>query len=416
MRRAGLVSWVALCLAGCDLLGPRPDADPSYDPLAIPDKPDDPRDCAGPGTAIGLAGETIDEAYMRASDPDLACSGSWQVDEYRAASWTIEIASGYTTWTQLAAHPQGGVVIALGGRLTRFDEQGEILWTRFVDPDIDRYALRIDAEGHVYTAARLDTYLDVLVFDAAGEPLGTLSTGNFGASGVSQFDLWEGDLMLGGFDEGGAVLMRMTSGGEPVFVHALEQAVLGPFAELDGQGVVYYGDRPARLLETEGKLITELGELEAPAGDFMDAHRYVAGRASGFVIAQQGESGVAVRAIAGGGATTWMSERTRGEFWSFPQAIAADPLGGGVVVGYETFDDRLSGYDAFISFHQPLIVGFDAEGDIAWADRIAVGGMATNVSVGPNGEVYVVGSAEFRGPNGEKDLDPRVWLRRYDPA
>ncbi len=415
MRGRAFVPSLVLGLAGCDLLPGGEPAGPTWDPLALPDKPDDPRDCAGPGTPHDLEGEAIDEAYLRAEDPDAACSGSWQVDDYTPAAWTIEIAGHLTTWTQLAAHPQGGAVVALDGRLTRYDAQGEVLWTRFVDVDIDRYALRIDAQGHVYTAARLDTYLDVLVFDADGEPLATLPTGTFGRTGVSQLDLWEGDVMLGGYDETlGAVLMRMTPSGEQVLVHPLEQGVLEPFVELDGQGVVYYGDGPARLLDSEGKLIVELNTGVVPDASFMDAHRAVAGRESGgFLIAQRGESGVAARAIDGSGATAWFRERTRGEFYSFAQAIASNPLGGGVVVGYETFDNRLDGYDAFITFAQPLVLGFDAAGEVAWADRVAVGGMATNVSVGPGGEVYVVGTAEFRGNEGYRDLEQRTWLRRY---
>lgn len=131
------------------------------------------------------------------------------------------------------------------------------------------------------------------------------------------------------------------------------------------------------------------------------------------MIAQHGETGLAARAIDGAGTTLWTRERTRGDFYSFAMAIASSPLGGGVIVGYETFDNRLDGYDAFITFDQPLILGFDAAGEVEWADRIAVGGRATNVAVGASGEVYVVGTAEFRGDQGERDLEQRTWLRRH---
>jgi hypothetical protein len=414
MKRARariLIALGALALGGCDLFH----QEPGSLEFPLPDKPEDPRACAGPGTDIGLDGETIPEVFMRASDPDLACSGEWLVESYLSATWTLEISTGWDMIGQIAAHPEGGLVLVQRGTLMRIDGEGEVLWSNTEIPeDAENHVVRVDEQGRIFAAARIGEYMQILVLDSQGQLLDVFELGEFGRSGHGHFSFFEGDLLIAGFNEGGAVLLRATTSGELVSEHALEQAVRSPFVHVDGTGTLFYGDGPSRLLESDGHLIAQLDEITDVDGTWIDAHRHVAPRELGFLLAQTYESQLGVRAIDGEGGTQWIGQRVRGEFASWQRAVASTPEGGGVVVGSEVFDSSLEGYDAFISFTQPLIVGFDAQGELQWVDRIAIGGEASDVVVGAASEVYVSGRGEFRGSD-DDDLRPVEWLRRYDP-
>jgi hypothetical protein len=402
-----------LATAGCDLFG----QEPNFVGIPLPDKGDDPRACAGPGTDIGLEGETIPKAYMRAWDPDLACSGEWLADSYLPATWTIEISEGWDGWWQLAAHPEGGVVMLQSATLIRIDGDGEVLWTSTEIPDdAENHVVRVDEQGRIFAAARVDEYMEIFVLDPQGQLVESFELGGVGRTGLGHFSLFEGDLLIAGFHEdAGAVLLRTTTSGELVFQHALEQGVWLPFVHVDASGRLFYGDEPSRLLESDGHLIVELDESADVSGTWIDAHRHVAPREFGFLLAQNFERQLGVRALDNEGGTQWTGQRVRGEFASWVQSVVSTPDGGGVVVGSEVFDSSLSGYDAFITFEQPLVLGFDAQGELRWADRIAIGGDASLAVAGPAGEVYVTGTGEFRGSEGPDELRPIVWLRRYDP-
>jgi hypothetical protein len=402
-----------LALGGCDLV----DREPTIHGFEFPDKPDDPRACAGPGTELGLEGETVPKVFMQASDPDLACSGEWLVESYVDATWTLDITVSWGSFRQLAPHPEGGLVLVQSSTLSRISGDGEILWsTPGIPYDAENHVVRVDEQGRIFAGARIAEYMEILVFDPQGQLIETFELGQFGRSGHGHFSMFEGDLLIAGHDEGGAVLLRVTPSGELVFRHALEQSVWSPFVHVDGAGTLFYGDEPSRLLESDGKMIVELDESHDLDGTWYDAHRHVAPREAGFLLAQSPQGQMSVRAIDGQGAMQWLGARVRGDFYGWANAIAGTPEGGGVVVGSETFDDSYFGYDAFFTFEQPLIVGFDAQGAVRWADRIAIGGLATDVVVGAGGEVYVTGRGEVRetgeGPYGVRPIE---WLRRYDP-
>lgn len=420
------VAGVALSIgvSACDLFEP----EPTFSSFPLPDKPDDPRACAGPGSAIELPGETIPPVYMRASEPDLACSGEWLADDYLAPTWTTSIGEQLDLVWQLAPHPEGGVVVLQSNTLVRIDGEGQPLWSRSgIAQDAEYHVLRVDEQGRIFAAARLDTDLDILVFDPEGNLTHTIALPGYGRSGHGHFTTFEGDLLIAVNDnEIGPVLLRTTIEGERVFTHALEQSAWLPFVHVDGAGTLYYGDEPGRLLASDGKLITQLDASIDVEGTWVDAHRSVAPRELGFLVAQDEVAPdwsyrhLGVRALDSEGGTSWQARRSRGEFASFARSIASTPEGGGVVVGYETFDDRLSGYDSFVTFVQPVVVGFGPEGELRWVDRIAVGGQALDVVVGSQGEVYVTGTAEFRNEDALEG-DPyqlrwSQWLRRYDPA
>ncbi len=408
--RAGILA--VLALAGCDLFDP----EPNFVGFPLPDKPDDPRACAGPGTDIGVEGETVPKVFMQASDPDLACSGEWLVESYLPATWTVELATGWAETRQIAAHPEGGLVVLQFETLTRISGDGEVLWSSSEIPvDAEWHVVRVDEQGRIFAAARIDEYLQILAFDPQGQLVDMFELGEFGRSGHGHFSMFEGDLLIAGFDQSGAVLLRLTTSGELVHSHALEQSVWSPFVHVDGTGTLFYGDEPSRLLESDGSVIAELDESADVEGTWYDAHRHVTPRPAGFLLAQNYEAQLGVRAIDGEGGTQWTAQRVRGDFASFAQAIASTPEGGGVVVGSEVFDESYYGYDAFITFEQPLIIGFDAQGDVQWVDRIAIGGHASDVVIGAAGEVYVTVRGEFRGREGPDDLLPVQWLRRYDP-
>jgi len=360
--------------------------------------------CLDPGSPL-----LESTALVGAPGPDSApvsCSTGWATDAPQLDPvWTVEI----PTFTQIFAHPDGGVIIGGPGTFARYASDGEQQWN--------------------IPAAILSNTDALLAVERAGTILILSSDWNTGGSSLRRYaadgsslasPIWasnsgrvwglatyEDDLIIGMVDpqnQWKTTLLRLDADGNQLLRKASDQVFDGLLV-VNQSGTVAFGGFPTVLLSVTNGAV--LGNL-APSTGFA-----MAAVASGddFWLVGGAAGDLFVGRYSATGTERWLQTYDRANLNDFGRAIAVGPDGTMIAVGTTGLLD-IDQIGWFAS--QPLIVSADGDGNALWSDRINAIGGASAVAIGVNGEVYVAGQAE--GLSVGTQQPPTIsWLRSYVP-
>ncbi len=348
-------------------------------------------------------------------------------------SWTAEIEPANATWTVELRRDQGffgtayvtrmldGVALVWGSELLVIDGEGNELtsrsiaanadWSNFAVAEDGRMVLGDQSGGvleyRVFSPAGLDIWLRLLDIDnpSFGQPSPSLVLdGGSLWLAANQFSLETEELqtVVQEWDLTGGMQSEVVLPG-----------IYGQDFARDGAGRFAVLDAGIKLFAAEG---TPIGTAEL-SNEFYPTQ--ILGLADGFMVGGTKDELPHLARIDGQGAAVWQrsleSDYSDEYYNSYVSGIALLPGGGVVAVGSED-TITMNWPDSPIDFRsQPFVVALDDEGKLTWGERLAVGGWATSVTVGSEGEVYASGFAQATAPNEYGQIDRVLWLRRYQP-
>ncbi|NVB41961.1 hypothetical protein G6O69_29305 [Pseudenhygromyxa sp. WMMC2535] len=352
----------------------------------------------------------------------VVCSTGWASDApMLEASWSLDlglISSPYgSSSTQMALHPDGGVVVFGVGVLARVDAQGQALWSR---PELTANGWIamgvVEADGTLLVPSYEEQGLNqrVLRLDAEGNEIDEFVVPlNDPSAEISAMVRWGSDVVMGLYDLSAsdqwfeATFLRVSSDGEELLRKSNEQLFQANLLAVTDAGNAFFS---GSLLAAENGAV--LGTIVPSAGGV----RAIVGGGPGddaFYVA--GSSGdLTVSSFSSFGVERWLQRYDRAGGSDVGLGIASTGDGGAVVVGSERLLGSLS-EGGWWFFGQPTVIAVGSEGEALWRDRIAALGEAHAAVVDESGAVYVAGVAESTEIDDEDYPERLYWLRRYDP-
>jgi hypothetical protein len=350
--------------------------------------------------------------------PGCIDSSSWTADVDPAnATWTIELRRQANVTSSLVVEPLvEGVAVVWGGELILLDGEGHetrtralgtaAQWSSFVATPDGQMIVADQAGGtpeyRVLSPTGADIWLRLLAVDMPVSNRPTLALADDGSLwvGMSRFtpDFQDIELSIQQWAVTGGMQSEVVLPGVKGREFARDDA--GRFAVID-QGL--------ELFEADGTAIAAIG---FGSSSFVVQ---VLGLADGFVVGGGTNDVSMIARIDGQGEIVWQRtlEVGRAES-SYVSALARLPDGGVVAVGSDSTIAVRYPDSPFVEREQPFVIALDDAGVPTWGERLAAGGRSSAVTIGSQGEVYVVGTAQAE-PSEYGQVDEIVWLRRYDP-
>ncbi|KIG18220.1 hypothetical protein DB30_01724 [Enhygromyxa salina] len=343
------------------------------------------------------------------------CTNGWGTDApQKDSKWTRQVGEAIGEFgfapVALAAHPDGGVVVAANAVFARYDADGEPIWEAEQATTMQSQTYVVAEPAGTIVLATYDWNtddIDVVRYDANGTEIGPIAIPwNSPYPNIWGLRTFGQDLVIGGFDEDASgsyeqTLLRLDPAGEVVLRKSTNQAN-GQVLAVNDAGTAVFGSFPGFLVSLDNGAV--LGNLSPSAG----GPNMIVGAGDDFYMAGNAAGDLTVGRYAGSGSEQWLQTYDRATVNDQGRAIAA---GGGeiVVVGMTNLLDSSNSYWFGT---QPIVIGVDADGNAVWSDRISAHGDASAVAIGSAGEVYVAGIAESDGPTTDQ---PSLlqWLRRY---
>lgn len=371
-------------------------------------------ECPGAGSELGLGSPLVEYQWTVGGCFD---DDSWvgQVSAVEA-DWTIAVERGGQGSVAVGAGDEGPAVLA-NGTLVSFDAEGRRLAERQSVGAGFQSSFVVTASGQTVAVAQTGGIPQYRVFDRNGQQvwLRLLAATSPGvASGFPGVALdVEGKLWVAlrvSSDDGFAIeLQRWEVAGERLATLVLPE-MSSTWLTVDGAGNFAIVDDRLTIFDAQG---VELGEaaIDPKLGIYA-----LAAADEGFWVGGSRNNRVMVSRIDGQGSELWSTTlpATFVEYGgSYVFGLAGLPDGGVVAVGQEdriamTWDDSPLIYQS-----QPFVVGFDADGQARWGERIAASGAASGVAVDPAGSLYVAGYAQGDAANEYGYADTVLWMRRY---
>lgn len=371
-------------------------------------------ECPGTGSPLGLGSPLVESQWTTGGCFD---ANSWVASvDASEASWTVEVDPLSSGVSPMLGASELGVMVMTNNDLHGFDEEGRHLVMRSnIGPGfIGTFA--VAPSGHLISGSIASGVPQYRVFDANGEQvwLRLLAVdnpiGSFPGIALDHEDrLW---VALGKFenDDFAIELQRWEITGERLATVTLPGISSGWMA-IDGEGRFAIVDNELELFDDQG---VALGAAQ------IDDKLNVTDLASlpeGFVIGGYRNDRAMVVRIDGEGAVVWSTELD-GRYNDYGRGVVSGVVGtaeGGVIaVGSEGTISTTYSDSPLTNSDQPFVVAFDGQGELMWGERIAAAGWASDVALGPGGEVYVAGVAQAGPPNEYGSSDQLSWLRRYD--
>ncbi|MFV8749443.1 hypothetical protein ACNOYE_02700 [Nannocystaceae bacterium ST9] len=348
------------------------------------------------------------------------CEDSTWASEVAAAevAWTIELERGAQS-SSMVVVPSNGGVVAISGRTARWvTSEGDVVNQRDLGTTPSWNRVRGLADGRLVVVGTTAGTPFYRVLDVTGSEIWLrLLDPNFGAPSLA---LDGTDLLLGNisFDNDFALRIQRweltgSKQGE-LFLPGVD----GDMFVRDGVGryaVASNGGGDVRVFSSEG---APLGSLTVAPGEYPYVIQLV-GADDGFYAAGGQPDPFVARIEVVGDQAELAWTYTLGDpsvEWEYANGLALLPSGGVVAVGGESKIRVVWPTSPLANSFQPFVLALDREGERLWGDRIGVPGQALAVEVGPEGEVYVGGSAQAGLPSEFGSATTATWLRRYDPS
>ncbi len=279
-------------------------------------------------------------------------------------------------WNRVGGFPDGRLVVVGASGAAPFyrvlDTNGSEIWLRLLDSSFGQPSLWIDGNDVLLGVLQFSDVVELRIerWQVTGSKTGTLTLANANSDA---------------FVRDGAGRYAVSSGSE-VQIYASDGAPLGTVS-------VGFGEYPF-VVQIAGAMGAEGGFFAAGG----DPDPFV----SRITVAGQAE--VAWTTRIGDPSVTW----------EYASSLAALPDGGVVIVGGESKIRMIWPMSPLTNSIQPFVLALDAEGQPTWGERIGAPGQALAVGLGPEGEVYVGGTAQSGPPNEYGSSTSVSWLRRYD--
>lgn len=372
--------------------------------------------CAAPGSVLFDEAKPVPPVMASAGGTGVACSSGWATDApQRDATWTMQLGAELVDlWgptVDIAAHPDGGVVVVAQELFGRYDADGAELWSSTAGAPIQGQAMLVVEEAGTVVLSIYNWSNDTATlrrYDADGGSIGAVDVAwNSTYPSVWALDTYGPNLVIGAVDEDAEGSFEQTllhlDPADNVLLRKSTWMSNGGILAVNDSGTVAFGRGPAFMLSIDDGAV--LGMLTPSAG-FPQAFT---GGGDDFYMVGGSAGDLAVGRYSSFGGERWLQtyDRAGGAEQGRDVAASNDTV---VVVGTT---QALAGNEVW-TIAQPLIIAANLDGDAVWADRIGVFGEATSVTIGSEGEIYVGGSAESVNSSTSDTIAQVRWLRRYD--
>jgi hypothetical protein len=378
--------------------------------------------CIDPGTELlpGVVKPAV--VPMPETSVMYTCTTGWGTDAPRLApEWTVQVGQPTTGFDYvlpaIAAHPDGGVVMAAMGELSHHGTDGGPLWTNELTTS-GQVFLAVEQAGTILLGVNdwIADQTSLNRYNADGTPAGEIIIPwNSSYPNLWAVTTYGTDIVIGANDEDGqgsyeSTLIRLDVDGNLLLRKSTSQSGGNLLAVTDG-GVALFGSFPGFLVALEDGAV--LGMLTPSSGAIGD----VIGVGDNFITTgnvNNATGDLGIGRYSSAGVEQWLQSYDRATLVDVGEAVAVGGDGNFVVVGATSLLDST---DAYLFFTQPVVFGVDADGNALWTDRIAAHADASAVAIGVDGDVYVAGTGDSGigiDPNTDESTVV-AWLRRYVP-
>lgn len=376
-------------------------------------------DCTDPGSE--LLPEAKPALVPVPNGIDFTCASGWGSDApERDADWTGQIGmmDGNFVFVpvRVAAHPDGGVVVATTGVFARYAADGEQLWSTDSGASLQSQSWLVVEQSGTIVLANYDWNQDDTTlrrYDADGELIGDVAVQwNSPYANIWGLESFGADLLIGASDEDEngsyeSTLIHLDPSDTELLRKSTSQSG-GQLLAVNDAGTVMFGLLPGFLVSLDDGGV--LGTWAPSSGNANEA----TGFGDDFVTVGNSAGDLSIGRYSNLGSERWLQTYDHAALGDSGRALAAAPDVGpdGTIVAVGS-SNLLNNANSYWYSSQPLIIAADADGNALWRDRIAVHGEANAVAIGTSDEVWVGGIAETDvAVNEEPDLI--LWLRRYD--
>lgn len=354
------------------------------------------------------------------------CTSGWGTDApHLDPEWTIQIGDELSEFNfgfsqpVMAAHPDGGAILAGLGNFTHIGADGEEVWSNPAGSGTSaQYDLALEDAGtillSIYDWNTSETSLTRYAAD--GTSMGEIMIPwNSSTPAIWGIDTLGTDIVIGGNDQDSegsyeTTLLRLDADGNLVLRKSTNMTG-GQQLAVSDTGVAVFGSFPPFLVSLDN------GEVLGMFAPSMGNASQIVGHGDDFFIGG-GFNGTTTNAdFAVGrytslGGETWLQGYDRASLGDAARAIGVGPDGTLAAAGNTSL---LNPTDVWWYGGQPIVMGVDADGNALWSDRISAHGDALAVAVGSDG-VYVAGFGDA-GIDWDPNDDPPIvmWMRRYVP-
>lgn len=380
--------------------------------------------CIDPGTELL---PNVNPALLPTPEDALGftCTNGWGTDAPRLEpEWTVQIGELTSDVDEdsdilaIAAHPDGGVIVAGLGQFSHYGSDGEAVWMSSIAGSSSAvYDLEVEDAGTILLAHQDNAAGETALtrHGGDGQLIGTIDIPwNSEYPRIWAVESFGTDIVVGADDRDSqgnleTTLIRLDGEGN-VALRKSTDMTSSPGLVVNDNGVLAFGTSPPYIValadgEVFGTVVPTSANVPfvssiASVGDDFFVAGWDIGPTADLIVGRYTRTG----------AQQWLQTYDRATLGDAARAIAAGPDGTIAVIGTTRL---LNNTDIYWFASQPVVFGVDTDGNALWTDRIAAHAEALAVAVGNDGDVYVVGvaDADIQG----SDVPLVVWLRRYVP-